>query len=131
VWGGGLFARPICTPLVPDGCFFAFRWYSWQEVEELAALLQLSTVPVALRTNEEGLAETDMQQFMKHQAKQASLVSGRCLPEGFVVRLACSFADASFDTSIAKYVRSNHVQTDETWRRTWKKATILQEYLTR
>ena len=112
-------------------CTTVCRWYSWQEVEELATLLQLSTVPVALRTNEEGLTEADMQRFMTHQAQQASLVSGRCLPEGFVVRLACSFADGCFKTSIAKYVRSNHVQTDETWRRTWKKASILHECLTR
>lgn len=38
------------------------------------------------------------------------------LDEGFVVRLADSFAYNDFGTSIAKYVRKGHVQTDKHWR---------------
>lgn len=36
--------------------------------------------------------------------------------EGFVVRLANSFAYDDFGTSVAKYVRKGHVQTDKHWR---------------
>jgi len=36
--------------------------------------------------------------------------------EGYVVRLADSFEYKDFGTSVAKYVRANHVQTDEHWR---------------
>ncbi|KIG11969.1 hypothetical protein DB30_02234 [Enhygromyxa salina] len=35
--------------------------------------------------------------------------------EGYVVRLASGFAYADFDTSVAKWVRTNHVQTDQHW----------------
>ena len=35
--------------------------------------------------------------------------------EGYVVRLADSFAFEDFDKSIAKWVRKGHVQTDEHW----------------
>lgn len=35
--------------------------------------------------------------------------------EGYVVRLADSFSYRDFKTSVAKYVRKNHVQTDEHW----------------
>ena len=36
--------------------------------------------------------------------------------EGFVVRLADSFHYDNFGTSVAKYVRKGHVQTDKHWR---------------
>lgn len=36
--------------------------------------------------------------------------------EGFVVRLADSFAYDDFGISVAKYVRKGHVQTDKHWR---------------
>lgn len=35
--------------------------------------------------------------------------------EGYVVRLASSFTIKDFHTSIGKFVRKNHVQTDELW----------------
>ena len=35
--------------------------------------------------------------------------------EGFVIRLADSFKFEDFSTSIAKWVRKGHVQTDEHW----------------
>lgn len=35
--------------------------------------------------------------------------------EGFVIRLTDSFHLSDFSTSIAKFVRANHVQTDEHW----------------
>lgn len=35
--------------------------------------------------------------------------------EGYVVRVADSFAYEQFGVSVAKYVRANHVQTDEHW----------------
>ena len=41
-----------------------------------------------------------------------------------MVRLAAGFADAAFARAIAKYVRKDHVQTDGSFRRTWKKAAL-------
>ena len=35
--------------------------------------------------------------------------------EGYVVRLAGRFAYADFARSVAKWVRSGHVQTDQHW----------------
>ena len=40
--------------------------------------------------------------------------------EGFVVRNEDSFAYEDFSKNIAKYVRKNHVQTDEHWTKNWK-----------
>ena len=35
--------------------------------------------------------------------------------EGYVIRVTDSFNKCDFSTSVAKYVRKNHVQTDEHW----------------
>lgn len=35
--------------------------------------------------------------------------------EGFVIRLACHFDYADFNRYVAKWVKANHVQTDEHW----------------
>jgi len=35
--------------------------------------------------------------------------------EGYVIRLSSDFKKESFESSVAKYVRENHVQTDEHW----------------
>lgn len=51
---------------------------------------------------------------------------GSCHPEGFVIRTAEGFSQDAFDRHVAKYVREGHVQTDETWRRTWKQAKLYQ-----
>ena len=37
------------------------------------------------------------------------------LVEGYVVRLADRFTYAQFKQSVAKWVRPNHVQTDQHW----------------
>ena len=39
------------------------------------------------------------------------------IQEGFVIRLYDSFTMDTFNTSVAKYVRAGHVQTDEHWSR--------------
>lgn len=41
--------------------------------------------------------------------------------EGFVVRLSDSFLYSDFKSSVAKYVRENHVQTDVHWSKNWTK----------
>ena len=49
---------------------------------------------------------------------------GSCEPEGFVIRTARGFPFNSLESCAAKYVRAGHVQTEETWRRTWKQAKL-------
>lgn len=51
------------------------------------------------------------EEYIRDIAK--NLDSNKC--EGYVVRLAGSFNYEDFKTSVAKYVRKNHVQTDEHW----------------
>jgi len=51
--------------------------------------------------------------------------AGSCHPEGYVVRTIDGFSSQEFPRHVAKYVRAGHVQTDETWRRTWKAAKLF------
>jgi len=47
--------------------------------------------------------------------------------EGFVVRNVNSFNISNFCQNVAKYVRPNHVQTDEHWKKNWEKNTLFVE----
>ena len=77
---------------------------SWNDTLEWCELLGLKTVPVLYR----GPWDTDIVK---------GILDGEDMNrvEGYVVRVAKSFELANFDTRIAKYVRKNHVQTDELW----------------
>ena len=45
--------------------------------------------------------------------------------EGFVMRVSESFPVSSFNYSVCKSVRPNHVQTNEHWTRNWKPCKLL------
>ena len=104
----------------PDG-----RYGSWDEVVALAEATELPTVPTVFQG--EVKTAKELQDLIEQRAAQPSLVSSSTvLPEGFVVRTADGFKHQQFERRVIKYVRANHVQTDDTWLRTWKKASIPQ-----
>jgi hypothetical protein len=45
--------------------------------------------------------------------------------EGVVVRNAGAFPTDVFYQNVLKYVRANHIQTDEHWTRRWRKAKLM------
>lgn len=79
---------------------------SWDDTLDWAAQLQLAVVPVLYRGvwDEEAI-------------KKCYTMQSRCggEQEGYVVRLASAFHYDAFKDSAAKFVRRNHVQTDEHW----------------
>lgn len=110
--------------------FFVFGVYdennfclSWPQIEELCELLKLTTVPVIYRGVWDEKAIRDLWQgkgaFPTFGTKKDRPTFPEdfepCEAEGYVVRLANSFHYSNFRTSCAKYVRPNHVQTDENW----------------
>jgi hypothetical protein len=78
------------------------RCLSWDDTLEWAELLGLHTVPVLYD------GPFDLAWF-------EALDVDTDVHEGYVVRLADSFAFDEFGTSVAKWVRAGHVQTDEHW----------------
>lgn len=102
------------------------KWWSWEMVEEMARDLGLPTVPVLHqsypfvagdgKTYMGGLFETAGQLEAESKLEYLFRNGGEWnnnLSEGYVVRVAEEFTDPNI--SIAKYVRANHVQSDEHW----------------
>jgi hypothetical protein len=87
-------------------------WASWEEVELWADELGVASVPVLDRTNIAD--EKQLRSLIENHARMPSRVGGQ--REGVVVRVAHGFPDSEFEKSIAKWVRANHVQTDEHWK---------------
>jgi uncharacterized LabA/DUF88 family protein len=77
---------------------------SWQDTVEWAEILGLKTVPVLY---------SGVYNYQTIKEIQSKMDFSR--NEGYVVRLADSFRMKDFSKSVAKYVRANHVQTDEHW----------------
>ncbi|MBW5466963.1 2'-5' RNA ligase [Brevibacillus formosus] len=79
---------------------------SWDETVEWAALLGLETAPVLYR----GIWS---EETVKSCYTKKSVFGGE--QEGYVVRLTERFSYEDFKQSVAKFVRKNHVQTDQHW----------------
>lgn len=108
--------------------FFVFairdgdQWLSWEEVLFYAELLELPTVPVF----ELGYFEaTDIEPLIHSRLTEGSAFGGPC--EGFVFRNYDSFGVDEFIHNVLKYVRKNHVTTDEHWTRNWQRAQLWYE----
>lgn len=105
---------------------FAIRqgetWLSWDDVKLYADVLNLPTVPEIQCGffNEETL-----NQAIAEGMKRGSAFGGEC--EGFVVRNKAAFQLEMFSQNVLKYVRKNHVKTDEHWSRNWKRAPLAYE----
>lgn len=91
--------------------------FSWDDMELLADELGVSLVPLLAR----GVYEKDgsILQLDGSKIKIENLYSGVSKfdgkQEGFVMRLASAFHYTHYATSVAKYVRENHVTTDTHW----------------
>lgn len=85
---------------------------SWAEVEDMAEKLGTTTVPVLMR------AFADTPEYLRVVLTDECL----CLPtrygerEGIVVRKRSGFPDDEFHLSVAKWVRKDHVTTDNHWK---------------
>jgi hypothetical protein len=105
--------------------FFVFairdgeEWLAWDEVVDIAELLDLPTVPVRQR----GIFTLDSLTTTIADAFDFGSAFGS-LCEGFVLRNESNFSSPDFYRNVLKYVRAAHVQTDEHWTRNWKRAPL-------
>jgi 5-methylcytosine-specific restriction endonuclease McrA len=95
------------------------RWLSWDETADYAQILDL---PLTLVVSRGHFNEKILKNIITEQQRNGSLLGG--ISEGVVCRTAAGFDNADFTHCVLKYVRENHVQTDEHWARNWKKATL-------
>jgi hypothetical protein len=108
-----------------DSYFYVFAirdgdtWLAWDEVVFYAQLLDLPTVPVLGR----GIfTEIGVKNAINTALVEGSQLGGAC--EGVVCRTAAGFETPQFSDNVLKYVRKNHVKTDEHWTRNWQRAKL-------
>ncbi len=115
--------------------FFVFgirqeeHWFSWEELELYADLLNLPLVPVLHKGVFNNTKELESQ-ILELASKPSSLTStetGLCPREGLVARVTNAFDTEVFSQSVMKWVRKGHVQTDEHWTKNWKRAKLFFE----
>lgn len=98
-------------------------WLSFKEVKEIGYLLDLPIVPVLF----EGVfnSQEELQSKVEELVNQTSILGGK--REGIVVRQYDSFENKDFHKSFFKWVRKDHVKTDQHWTRNWKRAKLKWE----
>jgi hypothetical protein len=95
-------------------------WIPWKSVEEYSYLLDIPTVPVLFKGKVE--TENKLKELVEKLVSEPSELGGE--REGIVIRNAGVFHNDDFKDNVMKWVRKNHVQTDEHWTRNWKMATL-------
>lgn len=98
-----------------------FNWYSWDDVKGFAKIMNIPHVPELWR----GMIykEKDLEELVNKFVSYPSIYGDN--REGVVVRITKSFPIEDFSKYVCKWVRPNHVQTDEHWTRNWKRAELL------
>ena len=91
----------------------ADKMYSWWMVEHLSRILGFKTVPVIYK------GTYDKERILNAFNNYCNTLNREV--EGFVVRNYEAFNTSNFSKNAAKFVRANHVQTDEHWRDHWVK----------
>lgn len=86
-------------------------WASWSEVKEKAKELGLHTAPEIGVYNFKNLKE--LQKTVEDLCKQKSIFGGS--REGVVLRITDSFSNDQFEHCVVKWVREDHVTTDDHW----------------
>lgn len=97
------------------------EWYSWEDVEFMGRILNLPTVPVLGTGYVTSIDE--LREIIDEYMTQPSAYGNT--KEGVVIRIMDAFPiDAPFHHYVCKYVRANHVQTNEHWTKNWKRAQL-------
>lgn len=138
IFGENLYAIHSIEYKKLDSHFFVFAvringtWLSWDEVQFYAALFDFPTVPVLKTINPSD--ETSFRQGVIELAQEVSVhascdvITGLpCEREGIVTRNSSEYAVNAFEHNVFKYVRKNHVKTDEHWTRAWRRARLSWE----
>ncbi|WP_445710601.1 RNA ligase family protein [Flavobacterium sp.] len=107
------------------------RWLSWEEVVFYANLLELPTVPVLDMIQPKEETQTSFKEKILNTIAQPSRFDSLdtytkqpCTMEGVVARNTNAYLVDDFYKNVFKYVRKNHVKTDEHWTRNWKRANL-------
>ncbi len=118
--------------------FFVFgvrdkdQWLSWEETKFYANLMDFPTVPEVslVKPTQEKEYKNEILTLTNNNSTLQSIDANSkapCLMEGIVTRNSNAYAVNDFAQNVFKYVRKDHVKTDEHWTRNWKRAALLSE----
>lgn len=104
-------------------------WLSWEEVQFYADFFELPTVPVIQEANplDEKSFKADILEIVKETSAFESVdtfTKKSCSMEGIVTKNIHEFPVEQMRQNVFKYVRKDHVKTDEHWTRNWKRAAL-------
>jgi len=111
-----LFAARYINPKYMEGGWFADH----DLLEKIAAELGVITVPTLFKGTFDSVE--DITEWFEAHIDQPSTLGGEC--EGFVIKRNTPIIADQFSHYVAKYVRANHVQTDEHWTRNWQQCRL-------
>jgi len=115
------------------------KWLSWEEVKWYASIFDFPTVPEMGVNEVKGLTKANIEyhivtqaglpsKFSSYQVLPKNGVGKLCSMEGIVTRNFDEFDVEVQHENIFKYVRKDHVSTDEHWTRNWKRAALMNEH---
>lgn len=99
------------------------NWYSWDDVKSFANIIEVPYVPELWRGRI--YKEEELRKIVEDLVKQPSIYGKH--REGVVIRITDSFKIEDFSKYVCKWVRKDHVTTDEHWTRNWKKSELNYE----
>lgn len=97
------------------------KWWSWDDVKFVSKVLGVPHVPTLWRGKAE--SEDQIKEIIFQTMNMPSAYGDT--KEGVVMRVTDEFDGDEFPNYVCKYVRPNHVQTDEHWTRNWRKAQLI------
>jgi len=143
IFGENLYAEhSIIYPKLEEHFYvFAVRkhdmWLSWEEVKWYAEFFEYPVVPViGMDYPKAHIKESLKMDVITESAKPSIFGSVQydinkvlqpCSREGIVTRNIEEYHVDNFKENVFKYVRKDHVATDEHWSRNWKRASLKWE----
>jgi len=105
------------------------EFLSWDDVCEIAYILDLPTAPVLFKGKYGDIKKEVLEAIEKPSMLDAyDIHTNKAMMEGCVVRNINSFKDEDFAKNLLKYVRKDHVKSDQHWTKNWKRQPLKGEY---
>lgn len=136
IFGESLYAIHSIEYRYLESYFYVFAirveqtWLSWEEVIFYANMFDFPTVPLLYEgiVQETQTLKTLILDLVTQPSQLSNEKWGFSPREGIVARNSSAFENTHFSTQVFKWVRKNHVKTNEHWTKNWQRAKLYYEY---
>ena len=135
-FGENLYAQHSIKYERLDSHFYVFgvrkldMWLSWEEVKYWSEMFDYGVVPDSTihTISDKSITKEYIQEFVTiHSNQPSNFGSYENTREGTVTRNMDEYPVDDMAKNVFKYVRKDHVSTDEHWTRNWQRAPLLWE----